>query len=159
MAKLRLTEDYLKRIPKKEYLHRYPEYWRVVEWHATPSPARRPGTLQELAKEISIHNSTISRWKLADCYFTDVQNATKRFIRDDLPDVMYSLRNKIFKEGNATEIRLFLEWATDHSAKIKIEHDGKIQTEDISDPEVRQLINKFDEALRKQLTEPKNGKP
>lgn len=140
-------QTYLNKIPSYAWISRYQEYWRLVEWMATPTPLRKPTTLTELAKELSVHNTTLSRWQLADGFYRDVRQRIKHELRGDLSNVFYSLRNRIFKDGSAKEVKLFLQWVDDFVEKHEIEHKGEIKTS----PELQQLAREFDEKLKSVL--------
>lgn len=146
---MKRRQTYRESIPSYERVSTYPEYWKLVEWLATPTPARRPATQKELAKELSVHFTTLSRWiAIPECY-RDVRQRIKQELRGELPNVLYALKNKIFKDGNAKEIKLFLQWADDFVEKHEVEHRGAL---DIETPEVRKLVADFESKLKETLT-------
>ena len=147
-----MSRTYQEAIPKHENVSKFPEYWKLVEWCATPSPLRKPATLIELAKTLSVHNTTLSRWQAMPEFYGDARARIKKELRGELPDILYSLRNKIFKEGNATEIKLFLQWADDFTDKQEIVHKGPAVE---SSPELIALAKEFESKLRDMITKKK----
>ena len=145
---------YRRELPHYETISRYPEYHRLVEWLATPTPARNPKTLLLLAKELGVHFTTLSRWQAVDGCYEDVRKRIKKELRSDLANVFQALRNKIFKEGNAREIKLFLQWADDFVEKHEIEQKNAIE---FNDPEVRKLVSDFESKLKDMIIKKNDG--
>ena len=137
-------------IPAYERVKKYAEYWAFIEWTATPSPLRKPQTQRDFARDHSIHETQLSRWRAMPEFNRDVVDKVSELMRDDLSDVMYALRNKIFKEGNAAEVKLFLEWATKWMPTIKLEHAGSVEGI-VSDEVISRLAGKFENELREVL--------
>ena len=145
MAKRRTYQNSL---PHYDRIKIYPEYWQLVEYMATPTPMRKPGTLIELAKQLGVHNTTLSRWQNVPEFYRDVRSKIKNVLRGELPDVFYALRNKIYKDGSAKEIKLFLQWVDDFVEKTEIEHTGEIG----ASPEMAQLAKDFEQKLKDMLS-------
>lgn len=148
MAKPKKKRTYQDDIPSYQTVSKYQEYWRLINWFAMPSPLRKPGTLGELAKELSVHAVTLSRWQRVDGFYRDVRTKIKEELRGELPDVLYSLRNKIFKEGNSKEIKLFLQWVDDFVEKTEIEHTGELGVS----PELQKLAAEFNDKIKAVLS-------
>lgn len=150
---MKKNRTYQNEIPSYARVKKYPEYWRLVHWSATPSPLRKPATLADLAKELSLHATTLVRWERIPEFYGDVRSRIKETLRNDMPDIMYTLRNKIFKEGNSKEIKLFLQWADDFVEKTEIEHKGLPE----ATPEVQQLAKQFEDKLKEALSKKPDG--
>lgn len=142
-------QTYKSNIPTYDRVRNYAEYWRLVEWSAIPTPMRKPQKQDDLAKELGIHTTTLSRWKLIPEFYRDVRSKIKASLRNELPDVFYALRNKIYKDGDAREIKLFLQWVDDFIEKTEVEHKGEITT---TNPEVAQLAKEFESKLKDMLS-------
>lgn len=133
-------------LPSYDRVRKYVEYWDFVQWMATPTPLRKPATQQEFAKVHSMHYNQLGRWRAMPEFKTDVIAKVADLIGDDLSDVMYSLRNKIFKDGNAAEVRLFLEWVTKWMPEVKVRFEGRL--EQTSSPELTAIIKEFEGKLK-----------
>lgn len=144
--------SYKNEIPAYETVSTYEEYWRMVEWLATPTPMREPKTQVELAKELSLHFTTLSRWQRVEGCYADIRAQMKRTLRGELPNVLYALKNKIFKDGNAKEIQLFLQWVDDFVEKQEISHTGSI---DVDNPDVKKIVSDFESKLKETLSHKK----
>ena len=125
---------------------KYQEYWDFVEWSATPSPVRVPKTQQEFAKIKSIHNATLSKWKRVEGFDNDRWRLVTENMGDKLPDVIYALQNRIFKDGNPKAIEMFVNWARDVMPTVKVIHEGRI---DVSDPETKKSIDEMNKMAKK----------
>lgn len=147
MARRRNKDAY---IPNYELVTKYGEYWRFIHWIATPTPLRKPSTQKELSKEIGVNETTLGRWRRMPEFKNDVFRVVADNMADETADVMYSLRNKIFKEGNAAEVKLFLEWVAKWVPTIKL--DGVIPELSPETNEVFQrLAKEFETKVREEL--------
>lgn len=139
---------YKTEIPSRERVTKYGEYWRFIEWLATPTPLRNPKTQGEFAKENSLHHSTLSIWKLIEGFSDDLWTAVTRRMKDDIPDVVYALKSRIFKDGNPRAVELFIQWARDVMPTLVVKHEGAI---DISDPKTKEIIDKVNKITKELL--------
>jgi hypothetical protein len=151
MAKKHQT--YEDSIPSYETVSKYPEYWKLVEWLATPTPARKPATLQLLAKELGLHFTTLSRWQRVENCYRDIRERIKKELRSDLPNVLYALKNRIYKDGSAKEIKLFLQWVDDFVEKHEVDHTGIV---DFDNPEIKLAVGEFELKLKQSLFKKKH---
>src|SRR3990167_10453227 len=135
---------YIDQIPDYTRVYKYAEYWDFVKWIATPTPLRKPANQREFAKVHSMHETTLSKWRRMPEFRRDVINAVAEMMHDDLSDVMYSLKNRIFKDGSAAEVKLFLEWATKWIPEVRITGDGSGSLSD----EAKRLVTEYEEKLK-----------
>lgn len=132
--------------PKREKVLTYPEYWKFVAWIATPTPLRRSQTQKELARELSVHEVTLSVWKCVDGFGNDVRREVRKWAGDSTGTIIAALRRNIIKNGNAAEVKLWLQWVEDWQEKSGIEQ--KVQVEEKKSEEDKQeLLDAFDLAF------------
>lgn len=141
-----------KAIPSYERVQHFNEYWVFVNWIATPTPLRKPQTQEDLSKELSVNGVTLSRWKCMPEYRRDVNKLVAEKMGDYTADVSYALLNRIFKDGNAAEIRLFREWAQEWMPSINVNLKGEFGSDERSQNLIKQLANEFDQKLRNALS-------
>lgn len=141
-------QTYVELIPDHANIKERPEYQRLVRWCATPTPLRIPDTQGKLAVELQLDETTLSRWKRMPEFYGDVRLEIKRTMRDEVPDVLYALRNRIFQKGSKGEVKLFLEWVDEFIPTTKLITDSLNPT----DPSVVQLVQAFQQQLFKHLT-------
>lgn len=127
MAKNRLNPA--KDIPKRDKVTNYPEYWKFVGWIATPTPLRNLKTQRDLAKELQVHEVTLSVWKSVEGFRDDVRRKIKEWAGDDTPNVIRGLRRKAIQDGTAAEVKLWLQWVDDWVPKEETKHSGTVETE------------------------------
>ncbi len=82
---------------------------RVISWLATPPARREPKTVEELANEIGVRPTTISRWRAR---FLDplVAEKARCELFEHLPEVYRALAERA-KDGSPEHIDLFLKMA------------------------------------------------
>ena len=85
-------------------------------------------------------------------FHRDMVERISRTMSDRLANVMYALENKIYKEGNAAEVRLYLEWALKWWPEVKIHLEQTGETT-LSDDTVTRLAKEFERKLREVQTE------
>ena len=142
MAQKRTYRD---EIPSHERIKNYYEYSRLVNWIATPTPLRNPRTLAELAKELSVHQTTLSRWQNVDGFYGDVRQQIEHEASYHLADVLYALTNKIYQTGRAREVKLFLDYiGSSYREPQEMPH---IQEE--LDPEIQRIIKEVELKMSK----------
>lgn len=107
---------------KSKPLH--PGQIRLVEWLATPQGSRDPKALQELAKEIGVTLSTISRWRKNLNVDEQAVEVARQSLFDHLPEVYEKLAEKA-KEGSYQHTRLFLEVTSEHCQRLDITLDDR----------------------------------
>lgn len=137
-------------IPDYDRVKKYAEYWRFVQWMGTPSPLRKPGNQRDFARENSMHENQLGRWKRMPEFRRDVDRAVSEYLADYTSDVGYALLTRIFKEGSAAEVRLFREWAHEWMPSLRLEVEDK--TGQPSEELIRKLADEFEQKLRETLT-------
>ena len=141
-------------VPRYDHVQKYAEYWAFADWLSTPSPLRKIKNQHDFAKEHSLHENTLGRWKTMPEFRRDVDMMVSKKMTDHTADVSYALINRIFKEGGAAEVRAFREWAHEYTPTIKLEHSGSVDAE-IGDDTVSKIAKKFEDELRVALASPK----
>jgi DNA-binding CsgD family transcriptional regulator len=88
---------------------------------------------EEIAKQLSISTSTITRWKRNSCFMNAVISRTRELLKGALPDI-YQVAVKQAKAGNHQHIKILLDHL-DNLEKYKAEKSSAsiTFTWDISD--------------------------
>ena len=95
-----------------------------------------------------MHETTLSRWRRMNEFVRDVEREVARYLADHSSDVAYSLLNRIFKDGNATEVREFRSWAHQWIPDLRVQHSGSVETSTPPLPEAEKLAKEYDEKLK-----------
>ncbi|MHA1225141.1 MAG: phBC6A51 family helix-turn-helix protein [Candidatus Hodarchaeales archaeon] len=138
---------------KKERIEKWEEFEKFVRWMALPSPVREPQTQLELAKELGVDFTTLSRWKRVEGFWEEVGKIRKEWGRERTPTVILGLYKKAIAEGNAAEVKLWLKYFEDWDEKQVVKLEGEIERK--LNKEDRKLLEKALEyaGLRKDKTE------
>ena len=120
-------------------------------WCALPKPLRVPQTIEKFAEKYNIGEATLYRWKKEDGFWDEVSKLrVNTFAREKTSNVIQSLYNKILKNGNATEVKLWMQIFEGFTEKTKSEIDT-------SDP-IKQLMKQIYDA-RKSPVRPESKDP
>jgi len=140
-------------IPDYSRVKKYQEYWDFVMWCATPDPLKKPSTQGEFAKQHSIHETQLSRWKAMPEFRQDLVSSVTELMSHKINNIMYSLENRIYKDGGASEVRLYLEWVQKWMPEVKL----NIESADTDQSSlIRQLANEFEKKLKEVISKKKN---
>lgn len=101
-----------------------------LDWLAISKYERKPATEQLLAKEIGVTDRTLRRWKNLPGFREAITQRAREFLNENLPEIYGALQREAIK-GNFQHIRLALELTGEYAEKQRVEHSGKIQTEDV----------------------------
>lgn len=89
-------------------------YFTLVYFIALPRVMRERiigvGTQEELAKKMGVSEKTLSCWKNRTGFSDDVQSIRAGFFRERTADALLSLENKAIKTGDASEVKLLLQY-------------------------------------------------
>ncbi len=148
MVKERTYKD---EIPSRSSVQNRPEYLRLVEWVATPTALRSPSSLAELAVELKVHNTTLSRWQSVEGFENDVRGLVRRYSANKLADIINALESSILKHGRGSDAKIWLEWhGWEPKQTIKLEQDRYNFNPDA--PESKRLIEEYEEKLKRITT-------
>ena len=101
-------------------------YLDLIKWIAMPEPFRSPKTQGEFAKEHKIGEDSISEMKKREGFWEEVKEKRKEWGKERTPDVILGLYKKAVKDGNAQEVKLWLQYFEGWSEKQEIKHSGEI---------------------------------
>jgi len=99
------------------------EYQAFIEFMATPRVYRELENQGEFSKHFKVSEQTLSAWKLRPDYKYRLRAERARYISEEmLGDALVSLKKKILKEGNASEVKLLFQLADEFEEKTSVEH-------------------------------------
>ena len=118
------------------------EYLDFIQWIATPNTLREPRTQQELSKKFGVGQDTLSEWKNRSGFWANVKEKREDWGRDKTPNVIAALYNRIIKTGNASEIKLWLQYFEGWTEKTNLITSTKRKFEHLSNAELAEVITK-----------------
>lgn len=80
------------------------------QWLAQPAYDRAPASQGDLALELGVHESTLSKWKHLDGWDNAVNEISRRHLISSVPETLGALRREAEK-GSFPHIKLLLEMA------------------------------------------------
>ena len=113
-------------------------YLDLIEWIAKPEPLREPRTQGEFAKKYQVGQDTISLMKQRDGFWDEVMKKRKTWGKERTPNVILGLYRKAIKEGNAGEVKLWLQVFEEFAEKT-------VQ----SNPEIEELAKAIKQIAKK----------
>ncbi|MFA5368935.1 MAG: hypothetical protein WC303_02920 [Candidatus Paceibacterota bacterium] len=125
------------------------EYLDFITWISTPSTIRIPKTQQELSKQFRVGQDTLSEWKNRPEFWKRVAKKRKQWGQERTPDVVMSLYNKILKDGNATEVKLWFQYFEEWSEKINTIEQPQRRYQNLTNAELIELKQKLKSFLLK----------
>lgn len=111
-----------------------PSYQAFVLWRATLEKVREPKTQEELAEQLGVGMSTLSRWASMPEFRLDVGRKVLEALGHKAPQVLLSWADRLTGESTAADIRLFLEYVNDFKSTLNLES-----------PELKRLADRFDD--------------
>ena len=148
----------VKQVPDYERVRKFSEYHDFIFWCAIPEHLRKPATQGEFAKEKSMHESQLSRWKAMPEFRKDLVEKVTELMSHKISNVMYALENRIYKDGNASEVRLFLEWVIKWMPEIKLNLEGRGRLdEEQAASLIKQVALEFEKKLAEGLSKKKDA--
>lgn len=121
-----------KKTPKKskikgiENLKNPQIYLDLIEWIAMPTPLREPKTQGEFAKEHNIGEDSISAMKQRDGFWEEVRNKRREWGKERTPNVILGLYKKAVLDGNAGEVKLWLQVFEEFAEKQETKLTGEL---------------------------------
>lgn len=107
-------------------------------------------TLQEIADELGINQSTLWRWRRNEDFQKAVTELAYSCLKDELPRLFKSLADKAIG-GNVKAMELMLKYAGDYVEKIETKVSGDLDLGGMSDAELDRQIKEQERLLK--LTE------
>lgn len=87
-----------------------PDQLRFQAWLALPKGQRVPKTQQQLAKEIGVHQDTLTDWKKLPGFFDAVNQLARELVKHDVAEVLGTVRREA-KRGNLPYVNMVLSMA------------------------------------------------
>lgn len=87
-----------------------PDQVRFMRWLAMSKKARVPKTQQQFAKEIGVHETTLSDWKRIDGFMAEVKLISVSLVDDEVPEVIAKIVSQA-KQGSFAHQQMVLEMA------------------------------------------------
>ena len=139
------------------------EYEAFIKWWALPSLLRRateerldsygftpddiPDEFQNIktqtdfAKKFSVSVDTLTDWKKRKDFWDRVKKETKEWVRGRTPNVILGLYQTAVREGNAAEVKFWMQYVEGWVEKGKIELEGELnQKVEVSIKELKNYI-------------------
>jgi len=126
--------------PILDQIYKEEEFLAFIDWIGLPSPERVPKNQRELAFHLGVEESTLSNWKKTNGFWEEVRKKRIEWAKDKTSNVLLGLYRRALKEGGASEVKLFLQYAGEFNEKTILELEGKVEKE--LSPEDRALLEK-----------------
>lgn len=110
---------------------------RFIEWLALPKSERKPKTQGAFAKELGVHETTLSDWKKLPGFMGEVTTLARGQLQNALTDI-YAALVKAASSGDVQAIKLALEVSGEYTPKQKVDLD--VDVTKLSDDELDALI-------------------
>lgn len=130
-------------------LRHFDEYNRFVAWIALPNSLRIPKTQKDFAKQIGVGEDTLSEWKQRGGFFKAVEKKRQKWGLEKTPEVLYALYTRILKNGEAQEVKLWLQFFDGWSEKTITEDRPMRPLEQLTDEELAAVSKEAHDMLTK----------
>lgn len=104
-------------------------------------------SLQEMAVELGINQSTLWRWRRNEDFQKAVTELAYSCLKDELPRLFKSLADKAIIDGNVKAMELMLKYAGDYVEKIETKVSGDLDLGGITDEELDRQIKEQERLL------------
>lgn len=104
-------------------------------------------TLQEIAVELGINQSTLWRWRRNEDFQKAVTELAYSCLKDELPRLFKSLADKAIS-GNVKAMELMLKYAGNYVEKIETKVSGDLDLGGMSDAELDRQIKEQERLLK-----------
>lgn len=105
-------------------------------------------SLQEMAVELGINQSTLWRWRRNEDFQKAVTELAYSCLKDELPRLFKSLADKAIIDGNVKAMELMLKYAGDYVEKIETKVSGDLDLGGMSDAELDRQIKEQERLLK-----------
>lgn len=104
-------------------------------------------TLQQMADELGINQSTLWRWRRNEDFQKAVTELAYSCLKDELPNLFKSLASKAIN-GNVKAMELMLKYAGNYVEKIETRVSGDLDLGGMSDAELDRQIKEQERLLK-----------
>lgn len=104
-------------------------------------------TLQQIADELGINQSTLWRWRRNEDFQKAVTELAYSCLKDELPNLFKSLADKAIG-GNVKAMELMLKYAGNYVEKIETKVSGDLDLGGMSDAELDRQIKEQERLLK-----------
>lgn len=104
-------------------------------------------TLQEMAVELGINQSTLWRWRRNEDFQKAVTELAYSCLKDELPNLFKALADKAIN-GNVKAMELMLKYAGNYVEKIETRVSGDLDLGGMSDAELDRQIKEQERLLK-----------
>lgn len=104
-------------------------------------------TLQQIADELGINQSTLWRWRRDENFQKAVTELAYSYLKDELPKLFKSLASKAI-DGNVKAMELMLKYAGNYVEKIETKVSGDLDLGGMSDAELDRQIKEQERLLK-----------
>lgn len=104
-------------------------------------------TLQEIADQLGINQSTLWRWRRNEDFQKAVTELAYSCLKDELPNLFKSLAGKAIS-GNVKAMELMLKYAGNYVEKIETRVSGDLDLGGMSDAELDRQIKEQERLLK-----------
>lgn len=96
-------------------------------------------TYEQIAEKVGVSDRSLRTWRNDDKFNDELKRKIMRDTIDDLPEILYSLKDHIVKDGNAAMLRTLLQAHNMLTDKVEVTSDSKGADVDAIKAEIARL--------------------